>query len=251
MGIMRIVLCLLLATGCGCDRGRGPNADVQSELSSYDSGFGRGLMLFAATVMEGGGQRGSTKDPPLVVVDITHAFEQGRTPGQLTLGTQPVIWTVRGKTRFDEQWEFETPVNGTRIIAFATDSPGRIKVFADHVFADTGANRAVASAFNQSHWRMPVDVWIAGTLFLASLAFAFVASIVAWFRVKYGLIALAVGLALWFALEVITPSEMLRFDLLLLLPLQFAAVFSVGLADGKRKRPLRGQDPPEHRLRGL
>jgi hypothetical protein len=266
MRVMPIMLFLLLAAGCGCARERGPNADVQKELASNHRQLGRGWMLFAATVVEGGGQRANAKDPPLVVVDITHAFEQGATPGELTLGRQPVIFgdvlrggtTISGDTPMAQEWEFETPVNGTRIIAFATDSPGRIQVQADLVFADTEANRAVASARRPPGWRTAPDHWIVRVLFLLSLGFAVATSIAAWARVKFGLMALAASIVSWLAYEPLLPPYTIRLDVAILFVFWVAGMTCLCIAviredNAARGKNGAGEENPRHRhrLRGL
>lgn len=237
MRVMPILLCaLLLAAGCVFENEpRGPNANVQRELSPTNKQFGGAGILFAATVVEGGGVRGSRKREPLVVIDVSHEFDkQWMPPGRIALGKQTVTW-ITGYV--DEVREFETPMNGTRIIAFADalESQGRIAVFSNLVYADTEANRAVASAGRPPHR----DSWFVLPFFLASLGVAFAAVFLAWFRVKFGVIALAVSIAFWLAYEAITPSFMIRVDLLILFPFLFAAIFSIAAATQYDKKSRR------------
>jgi hypothetical protein len=230
----RIGLCLvLLVVLAACDdrRLRVANADVQKEFSPSQGPLGGGLRLIAATVVEGGGRRGSAKDPPSVVIDISPEFAGGALPGK-----QSVTWTAPGGSRHDEQWEFETPTNGTRIIAFATDSPSGLRVLANHVYADTELNRAAASkgavpSYREPPFQLP--------LFIASLGIAFAAAFLAWFRVKYGVIALGVSIALWLGYETtISTQTNIRVDLVILWPFMLAALISIicATAYGDRRK---------------
>jgi len=219
MRMMRIVLCLLLAAGCSSERTRGPNADVQKEFSPGQGPLGGHSRLIAAAVVEGGGHRGSAKDPPSVVIDVSPEFAGGAVPGR-----QTVTWTALRRSGYDEQWEFETPMNGTRIIAFAIDAPGGLEVLANHVYADTEANRAAASKGGAAHR----GSWLQLPLFIASVGIAFAAAFLAWFRVKYGVIALGVSIASWLGYETtISTQTNIRVDLVILFPFLIAAVVSV------------------------
>jgi hypothetical protein len=239
MRLPRIALCLLLAaSGCVEARTRGPNADVRPELPRTLEHLGGGLALFAATVVAGGGVRASAKDPRPVVVDVSREFEkQNAAPGRVKLGKQTVTWTGFEAPRNQEEQDFESPVNGTRIIAFGDPSSGSLKVYGNMVFADTEANRA-----NASLGRAPrEDPWIQGPLFVASLGLAFIAIFVPWFNVKLGVSALAVSVALWMAYEMTIPRQVdIRVDLVFLFPVLIAAAISItaaGITSGRRRSP--------------
>lgn len=231
----RFTLCLVLLVvlaACEDRRARVANADVQKEFSPSQGPLGGNLRLIAATIVEGGGRRGSAKDPPSVVIDVSPEFAGGALPGK-----QSVTWTALGGSRYDEQWEFETPINGTRIIAFATDSPGGLKVLANHVYVDTEANRAAASKGGAPSYREPPFQL---PLFIASLGIAFAAAFLAWFRVKYGVIALGVSVALWLGYETtISRQTNIRVDLVILWPFMIAALISI-LAAASYERRARG-----------
>lgn len=182
-------------------------------------------MLFAATIVEGGGHRASAKDAPVVVIDVSQELGgQHVAPGRMPLGKQSATWTILAASSRDELQEFETPMNGTRILAFATHSSGRLMVLADHVYMDTDANRAVAAA-GRAVRGAP---WFQLPLFLAAIAIAFAAAFLAWFRVRYGVIALGVSVASWLAYETtISRQTNIRVDLVILFPFLIAAAISI------------------------
>ena len=69
-------LCLLLAT-TACmpeEPTRLPSGGVQNELPRTNPQLGGGLPLFAATVVEGGGVRGSNTRIPDVMLDVREEF---------------------------------------------------------------------------------------------------------------------------------------------------------------------------------
>ena len=72
MRVTRIVLCLLVATGCAEEQSDYPA--VRDELSRTHEQLGGGLALFAATVVEGGGVKGSDSKPQQVVLDVSKSF---------------------------------------------------------------------------------------------------------------------------------------------------------------------------------
>lgn len=252
MRVMPIMLCLLLAAGCDEERS-GPNADMRSELSRTNEQLGGLTVLFAATVVEGGGVKGNNKNPPQVVLDVSKEFPgQHVATGRLKLGKQNATFRIIASSQFEADRDFEVPLNGTRIIAFGwTGAPGKLEggpltVYANDVFADTEANHA-----NATLGRAPrKDPWFQLPFFFASVAFAFAAIFAVWFRVKYGMIALAVSIAFWLGYEVTVPSFSIRIDLLILFPFMLAAFISAMIA-AVHEEPTPGQDQPKHRLRGL
>src|SRR5205085_4863729 len=137
-------LCLLLAT-TACmpeEPTRLPSGGVQNELPRTNPQLGGGLPLFAATVVEGGGVRGSNTRIPDVMLDVREEFgNQHFPPGSITLGQQRARFLILAASSEDEGRGFATPPNGTRIIAFGNAGPPLV-VYANYVFADTEANRA-------------------------------------------------------------------------------------------------------------
>jgi hypothetical protein len=131
-----------------------------------------------------------------------------------------------GSSQREEERDFQIPANGMRIIAFGDPARSPLVVYADHVFADTGTNRAAATL-----GRGPAAGQASETpLFLGALGFAFAAIFLAWSRVTFGLVALAVSIALWLGYETTVSSQAIRVDLVILVPLVVAAAISIGIA---------------------
>ena len=242
MRLMPIVLALLLAAGCFPERPRGPNADVKRELSAHNPHLRGGLIVFEANVLEGGGKAVTPLHPVPVVIDVTSVFPERRgAAARMAPGRQAVLWKATGS---GDEPTFETPVDGTSIIAIASTAGEQIQVLADEVYLDTQENRAVAigplAAPTGASWQ--------GPLFLGSLAIAFFTVFLPWYRLKYGGIGLAASIVLWLAYEVTVPTQSIRVDLLILGPFLLAAIASVATAavqadksrTGARKKPRRG-----------
>jgi hypothetical protein len=207
-------------------------AGVQDELSRTNPQLGGGLPLFAATVLEGGGVRGSNNNVPEVMLDVREEFgKQQIPPGRITLGQQRARFLFLAASREDEGRGFETPPNGTRIIAFGNPGPPLV-VYANYVFADSDANRANVTlgraAPESAAWQAP--------LFFASLLLAFIAIFLPWFSVTIGATALALSIALYIAYETTIPRQVdIRVDLLPLAAVMLAATISLLAAIATRK----------------
>jgi len=81
-------------------------------------------------------------------------------------------------------------------------------------------------------------------LFLASLALAFAAVFLAWFRVKFGVIAIGLSIACWLGYESTIPAHVnIRVDLIILLPFLLAAIISTAVAASDEDKA-RGGDGP-------
>jgi hypothetical protein len=234
MRMMWAALCLLLATaGCVRDEPRRlGNGGVQNELPRTNKQLGGGLPLFAATVVEGGGVRGSNNRVPEVVLDIHEELgKQLIPPGRIMLGQQHARFVFLAASQDEEARGFETPPNGTRIIAFGDAGPPLV-VYANYVFADTEANRANVTLGRaepeSTAWQEP--------LFFASLGVAFIAIFLPWVSVTLGATAFALSIALSIGYESTIPRQTdIRVDLLLLVPVMLAAAISLLAAMTKRK----------------
>ncbi len=236
--VTRIVVCLVLATGCAEETSDYP--DVRQELPNTHRQLGGGMALFAATVVDGGGAKGKSGNPPHVVLDVSKEFSgQFVAPGRVKLGRQDVTFRIISSSQSEENRGFRVPANGTRIIAFGDATGSALVVYANHVFADTEANQAAIMG-----GRAPAaSLAFQFPLFLGVLGFAFAAIFLAWFRVKYGVIALAVSIALWVGYESTIPIQTIRIDLLIIAPLVLAATISVGVAAARGDRGRGGTKP--------
>ena len=192
MRVTRIVVCLVLATGCAEESSDYP--DVRAELSRTHEQLGGGMALFAATVVEGGGVKGSGARPQQVVLDVSREFPgQWVAPGRVKLGTADRdIPHYRG---FAKRREPRVQGSGER--------------HAHHRVWRRDRQRAgrLRQSRVRRHGNKPggcdgrpcagPGVAYQFPLFLGALGFAFAAVFLAWSRVKFGLIALAVSIALW------------------------------------------------------
>jgi hypothetical protein len=241
MPLMRIVLGLLLLAGCA--GARAGNADVRRELPRTHEQLGGLMVLFAATVVEGGGVGGNNRNPPRVVLEVAEEFpKQHLAPGRVKPGRQAATFRIIASSKFEEERDFETPLNGTHIIAFGNAGDGPLVVYANHVFADTQENRANAMAGRGPAASAPLQ----GPLFFASLGIAFAAIFLAWFRVAFGAIALAASVALWLGYEAMLPKSVdIRVDLLVLFPMMLAAAVSLAFAARDAARGKGRQAPPD------
>lgn len=230
----QIALCLALAASCLAQAADTANAAVQRDLPRTHPQLGGGLALFAATVVEGGGVKASARDPRPVVLDVSREFEkQHVAPGRVKLGRQAVTWAAFEAPLGRDARDFESPTNGTRIIAFADPSGGTLKVYGELVFVDTEANRSNASLGRAAR----EEPWFQAPLFFASLGLAFLAVFLAWYEVKYGVIALAASVALWIGYEATIPTQVnIRVDLVLLFPVMLAAAISAAAAGIRSSR---------------
>ena len=236
MRTMCTAACLLLATaGCMREEPSSPRGGVQTELPRTNTQLGGGLPLFAATVVEGGGVRGSNRSNrsvPEVLLDVREQFGQQHVPpGRITLGQQRARFVFLAASREDEARGFNTPPNGTRIIAFGSAGPPLV-VYANYVFADTDANRANVTlgraAPESAAWQAP--------LFFASLFLAFIAIFLPWVSVRFGGTALALSIVSWLAYESTIPRQVnIRVDLLPLLAVMLTATISLLSAMATRK----------------
>lgn len=239
---MRIAACMLLAIALGDAHAEYGNADVQPELAATHARLGGNWPVFAATVVEGGGVKASNKNPPSVVLDVAEEFPSQRyAPGRVKIGKQAATFQVIGGSPAEAERDFETPLNGTRIIAFG-DARGPLVVYADMIFADTPRNRARVLAGKQpaasESWQAP--------LFWGSLAIAFVAVFLAWYRVGFGGIALGASVILWLAYEAVLPqkADYIRLDLVLLFPVFIAAAVSLAVSAAIKRKPWKDPDLP-------
>ena len=159
----------------------------------------------------------------------------GRGDGRIRLGRQRARFLVLAASREDEGRGFETPPNGTRIIAFGDAGPPLV-VYANYVFADTEANRANVALGRAA----PESAAWQGPLFFASMLAAFIAIFLPWFSVTFGATALALGIALYIAYENTIPRQVdIRVDLLPLFAVMLAAAISLLTAIATRKRARR------------
>ena len=233
MRMMWTALCLFLATaGCVRDEPSGlGNGGVQNELPRTNTQLGGGLPLFAATVVEGGGVRGTNNKVPDVVLDIHEEFgKQLIPPGRIMLGRQVARFVFLAASQ-EEARSFETPPNGTRIIAFGDAGPPLV-VYANYVFADTEANRANVTLGRAE----PESTAWQGPLFFASLGVAFIAIFLPWVSRTLGAAAFALSIALSIGYENTVPRQTdIRVDLLLLVPVMLAAAISLVAAMTKGK----------------
>jgi hypothetical protein len=229
----------------------GARAELLTDLSRSHDQLGGGLALFAATIVEGGGAKGSNNNPPRAIIEVSEEFSrQHLAPGRISIGKQEAVFRLLASSAAEERQGFEVPANGTRLIAFGDPARPPLIVYVNHLFADTPASRASIAAGRMQ----PSTVYEASSarnriqmaLFAGSLGAAFGSIFLPWLRIRYGVIGVAVSVALWLAYETQIPTQVnIRVDLVILLPMILAALISTVFAAANKRVRLHHSKPPD------
>ena len=207
------------------------SGELPAEFPPHFWGHSTGLAAFAGMVVEGGGQSVARAETLEGVLQVDAVLPTFRTPEQppLRTGSQKVMF--RALAIHDPKvTTFETPPNGSRVIGFGVpDAPpdGLLLVYADHLYADTPALRAVFEVNTQPFTRNPWQ----GRFFYALMIFAGCALVGAWIHLEMGAVLLAASFLSWAGYEsTLSPHANIRLDLMVILPIVALACVSVLLA---------------------